>query len=150
MARAKARHTELKGSLVRLFKDSDLGKALAPDARVFLCPLLITEYALVRLRELTKRLAPPMATLEVLYGTVVPNGLRIGPGAGPISDICERHYTDDLADQHTGSVKFGYDQCGLPLVLHHNTPNNSIFILWARRWNHPLFIRYERHGREVG
>jgi hypothetical protein len=150
MARAKARHTELKGSLVRLFKDSDLGKALAPDARVFLCPLLITEYALVRLRELAKRLAPPMATLEVLYGAVVPNGVRIAPGAGPISDICERHYTDDLADQHTGSVKFGYDQCGLPLVLHHNTPNNSIFILWARRWNHPLFIRYERHGREVG
>ncbi|KJU86502.1 hypothetical protein MBAV_001303 [Candidatus Magnetobacterium bavaricum] len=57
-----------------------------------------------------------------------------------------------MADKHTGSVKYGYKDCGLPLVLHHNTPNNSIYPLWNRRAMDdtsisftPLFIRYERH-----
>lgn len=150
MAKAKQRKTDLKGSLVRLLGESKLREALAPDVRVFLCPLLITEYALQRLQELAPRLKAPMSNLEILHGAVVPNSVRIGPGTSQIAAICERHYSDDLADQHTGSVKFGYDGCGLPLVLHHNTPNNSLYILWARNWPHPLFVRYERHGREVG
>jgi hypothetical protein len=30
-------------------------------------------------------------------------------------------------------MKYGYANCALPLVLEHNTPNNSISLLWADR-----------------
>jgi hypothetical protein len=148
LGRAALRDTQLKGALRRLLDDAGLRGALAPDARVYFCPMLTTEYAVSRLRELLPRLDPPMDRLEILAGAVIPDRLRILEGGGPIAEICERHYDPALQDRHTGSVKYGYDHCGLPLVLHHNTPNNSLYIIWARKWAHPLFVRYERHGRE--
>ena len=148
LRRAAARDTQLKGALKKLIDDPEIRGALVPDARAYFCPLLTTEYAIGRLRDLLPRLDPPMDRLEILAGAVIPDRLRILAGGGPVAEICERHYDPALQDRHTGSIKFGYDHCGLPLVLHHNTPNNSLYILWARKWEHPLFIRYERHGRE--
>ena len=49
-------------------------------------------------------------------------------------------------------MRYGYANCALPLVLEHNTPNNSIPILWAEtqgKLGHPmrpLFRRRDRHG----
>lgn len=37
----------------------------------------------------------------------------------------------------------GFDECSLPLVIYHNTPNNSFTILWAA--DPPLFPRVTRH-----
>ncbi len=47
-----------------------------------------------------------------------------------------RHYNSSIQDEHTvkGGVErldFGYGGCALPLVLDHNTPNNSVALLWA-------------------
>lgn len=51
-------------------------------------------------------------------------------------------------------AKFGFAACGLPLVLEHNTPNNSIGLLWAdspakpaipHRPMRSLFRRRQRH-----
>ena len=47
-----------------------------------------------------------------------------------------------------GDGRRGFDDCGLPLVLSHNTPNNSIFLLWADPDVYKvigLFPRMERH-----
>jgi hypothetical protein len=61
-------------------------------------------------------------------------------------------YDDVLTDAYKGRTPLGFMNAALPLVLHHNTPNNSISPLWAdssdrengeRR--HALFPRYERH-----
>jgi hypothetical protein len=49
-------------------------------------------------------------------------------------------------------MKYGYANCALPVVLEHNTPNNSIPLLWAETEGksgvkmHPLFFRRDRHG----
>lgn len=51
------------------------------------------------------------------------------------------------------NIHYGYRQCGLPLILDHNTPNNSIALLWAKSKHgsvsqakmRPLFHRKERH-----
>jgi hypothetical protein len=48
----------------------------------------------------------------------------------------------------------GFAQCGLPLVIEHNTPNNSLAILWAESPSEsssahtmrPLFRRRQRHS----
>ena len=50
-------------------------------------------------------------------------------------------------------MKLGYANCALPIVLEHNTPNNSIPLLWAETTGkggahrmRPLFYRRDRHG----
>lgn len=67
--------------------------------------------------------------------------------------LCEEHYDPILTDRHKGEdVPLGFSGCALPLVLQHNTPNNSICILWADSTDRAdgldrraLFPRYERH-----
>lgn len=62
-----------------------------------------------------------------------------------------------LVNEHTKqAVPLGYMEAALPLVLHHNTPNNSISPLWADSTDradeglsrHALFRRYERHHQD--
>jgi hypothetical protein len=155
MRKYAARETELAGSLKRIASDSPLPGMLSENARVYLCPLLVTQYALDRLNPLLSRLPAPLNAIEILPGAVLPNSVRVRPPTGSqtsgetISTLCESHYSEEYEDEHTGSIKYGYDDCGLPLVLHHNTPNNSIYLLWSRRMQNPLFVRYERHGREA-
>lgn len=65
--------------------------------------------------------------------------------------LFKKHYAtvkDAVEDKHyrKGDMAFphyGFDGCSLPLVLHHNTPNNSFPILWAGE--HALFPRVTRH-----
>lgn len=68
--------------------------------------------------------------------------------------LLEQCYDSSIQSSHTGTkLWFGFRQCGLPLVLEHNTPNNSIALLWAtsKRGStsthlmRPLFPRKERH-----
>ena len=147
--RCKSRATAIKGSLKRISEEKMMG-LVADDAKVFLAPLLVTDYAVARLRDLTPRLASPLARLEIIPAASISDDVRVQPGQGSeIVRLCDDYYDDSLADKHTSTVRFGYDGCGLPLVLHHNTPNNSLYFLWARKWGHPLFPRFERHGREV-
>lgn len=71
----------------------------------------------------------------------------------PVIALIKKYY-DPLAKQKHpewgGDVPFGYKDSGLPLVIHHNTPNNSIFILWAEDSDEvrPLFPRVSRHRSE--
>jgi hypothetical protein len=147
--KCELRDTAIKGSLKRIAEEKMM-ELVSPEASVFLSPLLITEYAKVRLGDLTARLPAPLSKLEIIPGATVSNEVRVLPGGtSEIVKLCNEYYLDTLADKHTSTVRFGYDGCGLPLVLHHNTPNNSLYFLWARKWDNPLFPRFERHGREV-
>lgn len=58
-------------------------------------------------------------------------------------------------DDSKGEAPIGYHDCALPLVLCHNTPNNSVCLLWmdtreieGSRKLRALFPRYERHHPE--
>jgi hypothetical protein len=64
----------------------------------------------------------------------------------------ETSHTLKGGSQHLG---LGYAQCALPLVLDHNTPNNSVALLWAETEDakfkgpkrmRPLFRRRQRHS----
>lgn len=62
-------------------------------------------------------------------------------------------YADQASsDKHfrvggTEDVRFGFAGCALPVVLNHNTPNNSAFILWGPELSKfpGLFPRVSRH-----
>ena len=94
-------------------------------------------------------------------GMLLPPTLKLCPSNdGPILKLCEKYYDHQLytrLKQHcdeTGQkdMKLGYANCALPLVLEHNTPNNSIPLLWAEttcKQGHsmrPLFRRRDRHS----
>lgn len=70
-------------------------------------------------------------------------------------ELLKRWYDGGIEDEHTGKdIWYGYKQCGLPLVLEHNAPNNSIALLWASSKPEnatlpkmkPLFLRRKRHS----
>lgn len=83
----------------------------------------------------------------------------IQEGAEPELDaLIQKYYSKELEDRASykvgaAGIRYGYGKCGLPLVIHHNTPNNSLFILWKTgNEKHPftpLFPRFERHRRLV-
>jgi hypothetical protein len=70
-----------------------------------------------------------------------------------LTSLIKAYYDVDIEDEHTKrDIWYGYKQCGLPLVLEHNTPNNSIALLWADSKPEatprmkPLFARRKRHS----
>ena len=42
----------------------------------------------------------------------------------------ERAFDKHLAVGGTSDAKWGFADCALPIVLSHNTPNNSVYALW--------------------
>lgn len=78
----------------------------------------------------------------------------------PIVGLCGRYYDHDLfkrLEKHCREagqtdMRYGYADCALPLILEHNTPNNSIPLLWAETEGgegepmRSLFLRRDRHG----
>ncbi|MFD9900119.1 hypothetical protein [Mesorhizobium sp. NPDC059025] len=65
----------------------------------------------------------------------------------------DRYFDDDADDEHSKvggtSKRYGFAKCRLPLVLAHNTPNNSIYLLWAEddQSVRGLFPRVSRHRK---
>lgn len=62
------------------------------------------------------------------------------------------YYDNNAYDKHfevggTDNARLGFAGCALPVVLSHNTPNNSIYILWGYDWCKfaGLFPRVSRH-----
>lgn len=83
----------------------------------------------------------------------IPSSIRLREGGGEALDgIIERYYDHSVFDEHlekggTDHARYGYAAGGLPVVLHHNTPNNSIALLWSYddRDVVGLFPRVQRH-----
>lgn len=80
-----------------------------------------------------------------------PESQRVVRGTFPDFDILvDTHYDSENETTSTAlggtDLKYGFSGGGLPLVLSHNTPNNSIGLLWAEGPNmRPLFPRVTRH-----
>lgn len=91
------------------------------------------------------------------FGTILPGDIKITPeNATDLRPLIEKHYNGRLENDSTrvggtDDIKFGYGYCGLPLVLEHNTPNNSLPLIWADLPDgipemRPLFRRRQRHS----
>ena len=90
------------------------------------------------------------------FGLVLPESVRLAPDRD--ADFWERteQYYDSVIETDSIRVggktaKRGFGECGLPLILEHNTPNNSVALLWAETAGEkghpmrPLFRRAQRH-----
>jgi hypothetical protein len=96
------------------------------------------------------------SSIDVTEGLLLPTHLKMShPDDKAILELCDK-YHDPLLDEKLAkhlkesgidSVKYGYGECALPVILDHNTPNNSISLLWAQTCSmEPLFRRRDRHG----
>jgi hypothetical protein len=80
-----------------------------------------------------------------------PESQRVTRGTLPEFDaVIDAHYDGDNETTSTAlggtDLKYGFAGGALPLVLSHNTPNNSVGLLWAEGPNmRPLFPRVTRH-----
>lgn len=95
-------------------------------------------------------------SLKVVLKLPIETRLENGATDGAVLALSRKYYDQSVTDEHTavggGGAAVGFNDCRLPLVFHHNTPNNSISLLWAdttdRRGDtgqRALFIRHERH-----
>ena len=85
----------------------------------------------------------------------LPNDIKLEPSSTSLIVPLIQHqdyYDPAIMDPHllkgkTSDVRFGYAACGLPLVLHHNTPNNSVALLFSYEnlGFRGLFPRIQRH-----
>ncbi len=96
------------------------------------------------------------------FGTILPEHLPIDKSADvearTFVDVAHRYYDPDVENEHTSEggtdMRLGFGRCAVPLILEHNTPNNSVSLLWAETSGtgdgahrmRPLFRRRHRHS----
>jgi hypothetical protein len=100
---------------------------------------------------------------SITEGLILPETLPLAnPDDAATLGLCDKYYDHTLfrrLEKHCreagmDTMKLGYAYCALPVVLEHNTPNNSIPLLWAETAGgsgvhamEPLFFRRDRHGQ---
>jgi hypothetical protein len=98
--------------------------------------------------------------IKVSYGLRLPKELPIDATTDPAFFALTDTYYDKVIETDSTrkggkTVKLGFGECALPLILEHNTPNNSLALLWAETQGkdgahsmRPLFRRKQRHWQE--
>ena len=133
-----------------------------PVPKIFIALYLATEQAVSHLTTTLKHYpsAPwePCNAPEVITGMTMADNIKLSHGRPGtefrldrlFDKLLHRCYDETLNDEHKGPVVHGYSDCGLSLVLPHNTPNNSVYLLWAEQKTRALFPRFERHQSGMG
>jgi hypothetical protein len=115
---------------------------------------MATEQALKHLQEYSCLLwggVNVLWTIEVVQS--LPSSIRLtAENCGDLAQVIEQYYDHVIHDANmekggTKDSKYGFAACGLPLVLHHNSPNNSIALVWSPEDKEirGLFPRILRH-----
>ncbi|MGD9853893.1 MAG: hypothetical protein AB7U20_02990, partial [Planctomycetaceae bacterium] len=153
----------VSGKIAKFFNNvMDEGDALAGlvspgDFDVHILLYVATEQALAYLEEnLGKLWGAKNIQCSVQGIQHLPPALKVTrTGDDAFRPLIEKYYDHSIFDHHiekggTPDAKYGYADCGLPVVLHHNAPNNAIALLWSYddRAVRGLFPRVQRH-REV-
>ncbi len=128
-----------------------------PDTSVVVALYVATAQALDNIREGARHLKDRFgAVVDIHTVQHLDNRLRLTSSSDdPFVKLIERYYDPATENEHTQrggtDLKYGFAACGLSLVLHHNTPNNSLYLLWAEDSDsiRPLFPRFSRHRREA-
>jgi hypothetical protein len=154
-----------KGKLVRFWKSvkkrTDDGM-VAKDFHLVVHHYLASAHAARTIPERAQVAAQERASdwypsAEYRFGAMLPATLPVSKGAEPdFLQLLDDHYNPSIM---TPSMKvggedgrLGFAQCGLPIVLEHNTPNNTVSVVWAEAEAsdthpemRPLFRRRQRH-----
>ncbi len=135
--------------------DEKLGSLLDPGGvELIILIYMATEKAIEHLRSSLENAAfPGISSIRIETIQLIPQSISImRNNAGEFAPLIEKYYDHAVHDIHMqrgGGVdaRYGYADCGLPVVLHHNSPNNSLALLWSYedRDVRGLFPRVQRH-----
>lgn len=116
---------------------------------------MATDQAVTHLRtSLSVNPIPGVQKCHVITVQSMPERIKLSrvEDAEAFTRVIDKYYDPSVFDVHmqrgnTEDAKYGYADCGLPVILHHNTPNNSVAILWFYEHCKPrgLFPRVQRH-----
>ncbi len=146
-----------KGRLVRFVKDTLPCLVGHHRPQIFLALYVSTHQAVEYLTQSIAAFKAPRWTPEsvpqVLTAMTIDDRVRLTRDRTDgmsetdrlFDDLLHQYYDSEIEDKHKGNVLHGYANCGLPLVLNHNTPNNSVYLLWDTEKTKPLFPRFQRH-----
>lgn len=147
------------GSFLSLLfsKGSAIGQLVdVKDLQILVVLYMATDTAKKYLESHLATICNPVgAQFQVVVVYPLSDDIRIKKGDHPQLDVIIEKYYD--AGNETDStrlggtdLKYGFAWCGLPVVLSHNAPNNSLGLLWAEGSKmRPLFPRITRHKDRV-
>jgi hypothetical protein len=165
---------KLKGKLVKFLRSAKAAenelrseKPFSDSLEIFVHHYIGTEEAERRINRVYKKVREQLeqefgvSDVHFSYGLKLPDAITLTEkSSDPFVRICQSYYDPAIegAGEHGAQSghtdrMFGYGGCGLPVVLEHNTPNNSLSILHSRTNGddgkhkmRPLFYRRERHS----
>ena len=157
----RERDGDYQGRLKRfsdlLSSDSAAGSSVfsGPDTEIHICLYVATRQAVEHLNQAIGDYTSVAAWTnppQVHFVQLLDEGHRIERGNEPefcalLDDYYDEGIEDEAKQVGGSSSKYGFAECALPLVLSHNTPNNSVSLLWAPLPMRALFPRFERHTR---
>jgi hypothetical protein len=139
-----------------LEKREGVGAAVAKHVNVIIIAYIASEQAIFHINDLLPKLPFRCGTVEFHVvcelGSMAPLDDARDAAILAISRQ-ERYFDTEADDEHSkvggSSKQLGYSNGRLPVVLAHNTPNNSIYILWAEDIHRVrgLFPRVSRHRK---
>ena len=151
-----------KGKISKFYdvNEDKIGSILAEKCRLYAHHHLASFQAEQAINDRLARFSAdhPAFSYNATFSYVLPQSIVVDNQTLPpaLIDLIRCHYNKGIQDNHVGdNIWFGYSDCGLPLVLEHNTPNNSIALLWAdstgskfteQHKMKPLFARRKRHS----
>jgi hypothetical protein len=135
----------LKGKIGRFYealfdKTKSLEKIFDPALKIYVIIYLCTEQARDAIESNFDMLNERFGHRPEFFPMhLIPNSFKLDPSRDhAICEICQKdaYYDKRVQDKHTeqgggDNVKMGFSGCALPLILHHNTPNNSVPLLWS-------------------
>jgi hypothetical protein len=149
---------------IRDLRDSHLAPGFVVRVHHYIASFQARQYTEVNAKAISDERGDEwFADVQFSFGMVLSDEVRItGEDDPELAAILDRYYDEAIQTKHTdvgghSKIHLGYGRCGLPLVLEHNTPNNSVALLWAesegaisddgssRHAMRPLFRRQERH-----
>jgi len=159
-----------KGKIYRFYRkmihpEGELRSIISDDAMVYVILYVATDKAKEHIEQMMDELFEENKNDEFEYGVRVIQQIgdecRVGEleiDKEFVNKLIDKYYDSRIQDEHTDvggtkDLKFGFAGCALPVVLHHNTPNNSIALLWSYDDEdieiRGLFPRVRRHGVRV-
>ena len=140
-----------------LMRDDGLGQCVAEhDVRVFVVLYIGSKQAIEQIGESLERVSFGKGNVELKVVFELDHASRLEPKTerALFQLLNKEDYFDKLADDEHAkvgetSMRLGFADGRLPLVLSHNTPNNSVYLLWAEDGHKVLglFPRVSRHKR---
>lgn len=148
-----------KGKIKKIFDRLRKGDLVEPQHyEVFLLLYTATRQAIDHIEYWAERFTSDHGHTPLKVRVLCPiepdTALTRGPDAADFQGLLTHpRYTDPkAADKHfkeggTDDPRLGFAACALPVVLSHNTPNNSVYILWGPEHSKfgGLFPRVSRH-----